>query len=165
LVLSALFNIVEVKEKYLSLPKEMRELIKGNITFPNLDCNDFIKGLKQNKWRYRSKVYQIIGYIKKYRKILMKAKPANSEDEKIFNYFLINTFEDLFKEYYKNNRKFLIGGEYKTIGGFKIFDNMFTNGGCTFVKGINYDTKLDYELTNGERNFNIKELEAFWLNY
>ena len=23
----------------------------------------------------------------------------------------------------------------------------------------------DYELTNGERNFNIKELEAFWLNY
>ena len=66
--------------------------IKGNITFPNLDCNDFIKGLKQNKILYRSKVYQIIGYIKKYRKILMKAKPANSEDEKIFNYFLINIY-------------------------------------------------------------------------
>ena len=101
--------------------------IKGNITFPNLDCNDFIKGLKQNKILYRSKVYQIIGYIKKYRKILMKAKPANSEDEKIFNYFLINTFEDLFKEYYKNNRKFLIGGEYKTIGLFKIFEEVLNH--------------------------------------
>ena len=101
--------------------------IKGNITFLNFDCNDFIKGLKQNKILYRSKVYQIIGYIKKYRKILMKAKPANSEDEKIFNYFLINTFEDLFKEYYKNNRKFLIGGEYKTIGLFKIFEEVLNH--------------------------------------
>ena len=57
----------------------------------------------------------------------MKAKPANSEDEKIFNYFLINTFEDLFKEYYKNNRKFLIGGEYKTIGLFKIFEEVLNH--------------------------------------
>ena len=46
-------------------------------------------------------------------------------------------------------------------GGFKIFDNMFTNGGCTFVKGINYDTKLDYELTNGEENFEIKDVEVY----
>ena len=33
--------------------------IKGDITFPNFDCNYFIKGLKQNKILYRSKMYQI----------------------------------------------------------------------------------------------------------
>ena len=99
--------------------------IKGNITLANFDCNYFLGGIKQNKILYRSIMYQIIGY--KYRKILMKAKPANSEDEKIFNYFLINTFEDLFKEYYKNNRKFLIGGEYKTIGLFKIFEEVLNH--------------------------------------
>jgi len=45
--------------------------------------------------------------------------------------------------------------------------NFFQRGGALHKdkdKGriCSYDT-ADYELTNGERNFNIKELEAFWL--
>ena len=46
-------------------------------------------------------------------------------------------------------------------GGFKINDNAFSNGGCTFLKGINYEFKQDYELTNGEEFFEINEIEIY----
>ena len=47
------------------------------------------------------------------------------------------------------------------IGGFKIFDNSLTKGGCTFVKGLNYELDKDFELNNGEENFKIKDLEVY----
>ena len=46
-------------------------------------------------------------------------------------------------------------------GGFKIKDNAFSKGGCTFKKGNNYEFENDYELTNGEEIFNIKEIEVY----
>ena len=43
----------------------------------------------------------------------------------------------------------------------RIFDNAFKNGGSTFTKGVTYLTNEDYELTGGEKNFGIKEIEAY----
>ena len=43
----------------------------------------------------------------------------------------------------------------------RIFDDFFTNGGTTFEKGVNYDTKEDYELSGGYKNFNVKEIEVY----
>ena len=47
------------------------------------------------------------------------------------------------------------------IGGFKIFDNCLAKGGCTFMKGLNYEMDRDFELNNGEENFKIKDLEVY----
>ena len=49
-------------------------------------------------------------------------------------------------------------------GGFKINDNAFNNGGNTFKKGLNYEISEDYELTNGEENFEVKEIEVYKIN-
>ena len=43
----------------------------------------------------------------------------------------------------------------------RIYDEAFKNGGTTFEKGLNYDTEEDYELTDGERQFNVKEIEVY----
>ena len=43
----------------------------------------------------------------------------------------------------------------------RIYDNAFKRGGTTFEKGLNFDTEEDYELTGGERIFNVKEIEVY----
>ena len=43
----------------------------------------------------------------------------------------------------------------------RIYDNAFTKGGTTFEKGLNYNTEEDYELTGGERTFNVKDIEVY----
>ena len=43
----------------------------------------------------------------------------------------------------------------------RIYDNAFTKGGTTFEKGLNYKTEEDYELTGGDREFNVKEIEVY----
>ena len=43
----------------------------------------------------------------------------------------------------------------------KIFDKFFTKGGTTFEKELNFATEEDYELTNGERAFKIKDIEVY----
>ena len=43
----------------------------------------------------------------------------------------------------------------------RIYDNAFTKGGTTFEKGLNYNTEEDYELTGGDRIFNVKEIEVY----
>ena len=43
----------------------------------------------------------------------------------------------------------------------RIYDNAFTRGGSTFERGLNFDTEEDYELTGGERSFNVKEIEVY----
>ena len=43
----------------------------------------------------------------------------------------------------------------------RIYDNSFKTGGTTFEKGLNYYTEEDYELTNGDRNFGVKEIEVY----
>ena len=43
----------------------------------------------------------------------------------------------------------------------RIYDNFFERGGTTFLKGCNYNTEEDYELTGGEREFQIIEVEVY----
>jgi FtsZ-binding cell division protein ZapB len=43
----------------------------------------------------------------------------------------------------------------------RIYDNAFKRGGTTFAKGVTYLTNEDYELTGGEKEFGIKEIEAY----
>ena len=43
----------------------------------------------------------------------------------------------------------------------RIYDNAFTKGGTTFEKGLNFNTEEDYELTGGDRNFNVSEIEVY----
>ena len=43
----------------------------------------------------------------------------------------------------------------------RIYDNAFTKGGTTFEKGCNFKTEEDFELTEGDRIFNVKEIEVY----
>ena len=43
----------------------------------------------------------------------------------------------------------------------RIYDNAFTKGGTTYEKGLNYSTEEDFELTDGERTFKVKEMEVY----
>ena len=43
----------------------------------------------------------------------------------------------------------------------KINDEAFTKGGTTFLKGQNYQTNEDYELSGGLKAFSIKEIEVY----
>ena len=58
-------------------------------------------------------------------------------------------------------------GCYPTFGPtflgcqIKIYDDAFIRGGTTFLRGLNYDTEEDYELTGGDRFFGVKEIEVY----
>ena len=43
----------------------------------------------------------------------------------------------------------------------RIYDNAFSKGGTTFERGLNYNTEEDYELTDGERVFGVKDIEVY----
>ena len=43
----------------------------------------------------------------------------------------------------------------------RIYDEFFTKGGTTCLKGLNYNTKKDYELNNGIRSFIVKDIEVY----
>ena len=46
-------------------------------------------------------------------------------------------------------------------GQIIIYDNSFTKGGSTFLKGFNYNTQEDFELTDGLQKFAVKEIEVY----
>ena len=43
----------------------------------------------------------------------------------------------------------------------RIYDNAFIKGGTTFERGLNFETEEDYELTGGDRIFNVKDIEVY----
>lgn len=47
----------------------------------------------------------------------------------------------------------------------KIYDDAFTRGGKTALKGANYKTNEDYELSGGLEKYNIKEIEVFEVKF
>jgi len=61
-------------------------------------------------------------------------------------------------------------GCYPTFGPIffgcqiRVYDNFFNKGGSTYLKGLNYATEEDYELTNGKQAYGIKELEVYEIN-
>ena len=47
----------------------------------------------------------------------------------------------------------------------KIYDDAFTKGGETALKGANYKTNEDYELSGGLEKYNVKEIEVFEVKF
>ena len=43
----------------------------------------------------------------------------------------------------------------------RIYDDAFEKGGTTFEKGLNFNTKEDYELSGGLKEFQIEEIEVY----
>ena len=43
----------------------------------------------------------------------------------------------------------------------RIYDKAFKKGGTTFQKGVNYQTQEDFELTDGQQKFEVKEIEVY----
>ncbi len=43
----------------------------------------------------------------------------------------------------------------------RIYDNFLTKGGTTYKKGLNYYTTEDFELTNGNQNFGVRDIEVY----
>ena len=43
----------------------------------------------------------------------------------------------------------------------RIYDNFLTKGGTTYKKGLNYRTTEDFELTNGNQNFGVRDIEVY----
>ena len=43
----------------------------------------------------------------------------------------------------------------------RIYDDFFTKGGTTCNRGLNYKTKEDFELNNGEQKYIVKEIEVY----
>jgi hypothetical protein len=43
----------------------------------------------------------------------------------------------------------------------RVYDEFFTKGGTTCLKGLNYNTTKDFELNNGQRNFVVKDMEVY----
>jgi len=43
----------------------------------------------------------------------------------------------------------------------RIYDNFLTRGGTTYKKGLNYCTTEDFELTNGNQNFGVRDIEVY----
>ena len=64
------------------------------------------------------------------------------------------------------NNQYAIGG-YPKFGPvffgcqIRIYDDFFTKGGTTCNRGLNYKTKNDYELNNGEQKYIVKEIEVY----
>jgi regulator of replication initiation timing len=47
----------------------------------------------------------------------------------------------------------------------RIYDNAFSEGGSTFERGVSYLTNEDFELTGGEKKFNVKEIEVYEVRF
>ena len=43
----------------------------------------------------------------------------------------------------------------------RIYDSFLTKGGTTYKKGLNYRTTEDFELTNGNQNFGVRDIEVY----
>ena len=43
----------------------------------------------------------------------------------------------------------------------RIYDNFLTKRGATYKKGLNYKTIEDFELTNGNQNFGVRDFEVY----
>ena len=43
----------------------------------------------------------------------------------------------------------------------RIYNNFFTEGGSTCYQGLNYKTKKDFELNNGEQTYIVKDIEVY----
>ena len=70
------------------------------------------------------------------------------------------------KIYDVRKNEFAVGG-YPKFGPvffgcqIRIYDEFFKKGGTTCYRGLNYKTKNDFELNNGEQTYIVKEIEVY----
>ena len=89
---------------------------------------------------------------------------GNCEDKPDESAFIFSL--DKMKTYDKKLGEDAIGC-YPTYGPIflgcqiRIFNNAFTKGGTTFEKECVFYTEEDYELTGGDQQFNVKEIEVY----
>ena len=93
--------------------------VDGDIIFNNFQCKEIVGGIIQNELIMKAKLYQVLGYKKKYRKILRKAGNKN----KRFYYFLTRQFGFLFEKYFLNSRTFIIEGKEVYVKEFKTLND------------------------------------------
>lgn len=97
----------------------------GGIKLARVNLKNVFGGTTQNKISLERKLYQIICFDEKNKKILINAKP---NDEKIFNYFLSSEYKFLLNKYYDNdnnkNKTFNIDGKDVKIEDFKTFEEV-----------------------------------------
>ena len=73
---------------------------------------------------------------------------------------------DKHKIYDIKKNEFAIGG-YPKFGPvffgcqIRVYDEFFKKGGTTCQRYLNYKTKIDYELNNGEQQYIVKEIEVY----
>lgn len=73
---------------------------------------------------------------------------------------------DKHKIYDIRKNEYAIGG-YPKFGPvffgcqIRIYDEFFKKGGTTCLRSLNYKTKVDYELNNGEQQYLVKEIEVY----
>ena len=73
---------------------------------------------------------------------------------------------DRHKIYNVQKNEFAIGG-YPKFGPvffgcqIRIYDEFFKKGGTTCHRRLNYNTKVDFELNNGEQSYIVKEIEVY----
>jgi hypothetical protein len=73
---------------------------------------------------------------------------------------------DKHKIYDIRKNEYAIGG-YPKFGPvffgcqIRIYDEFFKKGGTTCLRSLNYKTKMDYELNNGEQQYIVKEIEVY----
>lgn len=93
--------------------------VDGDIIFNNFQCKEIVGGIIQNELIMKAKLYQVLGYKKKYRKILRKAENKN----KRLYYFLTRQFGFLFEKYFLNSRTFIIEGKEVYVKEFKTLND------------------------------------------
>ena len=94
----------------------------------------------------------------------MKSWEGNNIKKKDNNAFVFSLETNTIFEVIKNEPAI---GCYPKFGPvffgcqIRIYDEFFEKGGTTCHKGLNFKTKNDYELNNGEQNYLIKDIEVY----
>lgn len=99
--------------------------ILGDITLERHNLNNVFGGVARNKKLIKLKFYQLICLADDKGKNKEKLENAVPKDENLYIYFLTRTYEFLLEKYSKEiEPMFNIGGESKSIPGFKCIDEV-----------------------------------------
>ena len=109
----------------------------------DINLNDLFGGIEQNKKILRWKMYQIFSYSKINRKKLRDCEPSNEADKKIFYFILTRRYKFIFKNYYLNDKNFVIDGKNEIVENFPILDGIIEERRNKFYKGDNKEQKVN----------------------
>ena len=183
-------KIEEIVNEIPNLPEDKKFKIKMEATTSNLNpeadwdrkaktLNRFYTNPNFGKYRKNSSLITKIG-AKNEKKVKEAEKksgldyqdyvltyPTRSQFEKYDEGEIKKIFETKGLNIYDvQKNEFAIGG-YPKFGPvffgcqIRIYDQFFKNGGTTCYRELNYKTKVDFELNNGEQKYIVKEIEVY----